>query len=231
MKYKIYFVVSSLILFLALNAIGQNIELTNATIEHNDAQRPCVQVTMKAPAPKPVKKAWEDFMDDEYDVNMKGIGFLSNKDILTAEKVQISALSEKQVNFYTQIVESGSSTKMCVFSSFGYDIYVNQDEYPEAYETMQQMTAQFLRTFLPEYYTEQIEVSQEKVTDLRDEVSDLEESLADNEEEIRKLQEENDELRKQLTEQKNQLRKAEQVLNTQQDDFEEVQADLSAIEN
>jgi len=228
MQKRIYLTIS-LFLFTFL-AFAQNIELDRATVEHNEEQRPCVRVTLKAPEPKPVKKAWEDFMDNEYDVSMKGIGFLSNKDVLTAEKVQIPALSEKAVNFYTRIVEQGDQTEMCIFSSFGYDIYISPDEYPEAYETMETMTANFLKSYLPEYYNEQIEVSQENVDDIQDEINDLKETLAENEEEINKLQEENAEIEKNLVDQEEKLRKAEQILNEHQTDLNQVKKDLSAIE-
>lgn len=230
MKYKYYFTISCLVLFFSMPALGQNITLQQGMIEHNEKQRPCVQVSLKAPQPKPLKKAWEDFMDDEYDVNMKGIGFLSNKDILTAQEVNIPAMSDKSLNFYTRIIEQGNQTEMCVFSSFGYDIYATPEEYPQAFETMEKMTAQFLRSYLPEYYHEKIEVSMEEVEDIRSEISDLEETMADNTKEIEELKAENAEIEKNLIDQKEKLRKAEQILNTHELDFNQVKKDLAKIE-
>ena len=68
-----------------INAQSQ-IQSFESTIEHNDAQRPCIQVNLD-PEPKTLKKAWKNYLKDNYGVKLKGIGFFSNKDLLSAEEV------------------------------------------------------------------------------------------------------------------------------------------------
>ncbi|HLV40729.1 MAG TPA: hypothetical protein VKY37_00490 [Brumimicrobium sp.] len=57
-------------------------------IEHNGGNRPCLYVNLD-PETKPLKKAWKSFLKDNYDFKIKGIGFLSNKDLLYKEDVII----------------------------------------------------------------------------------------------------------------------------------------------
>lgn len=179
------------------NLNGQILTIDNSIIEHNDRSRACIQVQME-PTPKEVKKAWDDYLKDEYDVNLKGIGFLTNKDILSAEAVAFPEVSKKELSLYTRVIEKGDITEMCVFAALGYDIYLNKEEYPEEYSRLQGIVEDFVGTYLPDHYKELVENTEKELEDLINQQQDLSDDISDNEKEIDKLQQENREMSKEL---------------------------------
>ena len=219
MKNRIIFSLISFVLLGMTSLQAQRIEISDAQVNHDDKRQACVKVLID-PQPKAVKKAFESFMDDRYDVNMKGIGFLSNKDVLTAEAAKLPAISDKQLDFYARVVENGKGSEMCVFASLGYDIHITPEDYPRRYKAMKGIVLDFLDQYLPTYYKGRIEDSREWVEDLANERENLKEDIADNKEEMEDLRQEiedltkeNQELAKQLDETKNKLLKAGEQLD------------------
>ncbi|PWH87130.1 hypothetical protein [Brumimicrobium oceani] len=184
-------------------------------VEHNDGNRPSLYVNLD-PEPKPLKKAWKSFLKDNYDFKIKGIGFLSNKDLLYKEDVIIEKLSSKRMNFYTQIVENEVGSEMKVFASFGYDIYISKTETPEEYKTMKRMLSEFLNSYLPDYYKDQVKDTEKKVKDLSKDVKGLNKDISKNNKEIENLNEELEELTKEAAEKEEALEKASIKLEERQ---------------
>lgn len=168
-----------------------------STLKYDGEERPCITVRLE-PDTKEVKKAWEDFVKKEYNIKLKGLGFLVNKDILSAEKVTVKSLSDKAIDFRTQIVEEKDHTIMQVFVSLGYDIYLGPDKYPVAFQDLKNKTWTFAKSYLTTYYNEQIEEITEVLEDLNKEQEDIQKDIADNEKEIEKLRKENEKLAKDL---------------------------------
>src|SRR5690554_4462017 len=104
---------------------AQAVTPKDGIIMHNKSQRPSIFVNID-PEPKPLKKAWKSFLKDNYDFKIKGIGFLSNKDLLYAEDLVIEKISPKRMNFYTKIVENEVGSEMTVFGSLVYKINMNK---------------------------------------------------------------------------------------------------------
>src|SRR5690554_7936004 len=75
------------LMFFTLNnsVYAQAVTLKDGIIMHNKSQRPSIFVNID-PEPKPLKKAWKSFLKDNYDFKIKGIGFLSNKDLRSEER-------------------------------------------------------------------------------------------------------------------------------------------------
>ena len=109
-------------IFYSTSVFSQDISIKDATVEYEDKSRPSLSVTI-SPDTKEVKKKWKDFMDDKYDINVKGIGFLTNKDVLTSEQVTIDKITNKQIDFYAKVVESDDQTRLDIFAAPGYDIF------------------------------------------------------------------------------------------------------------
>jgi len=236
MKKLILFTTLGLFSLTCLNiAFGQEFEMRDAQVMHDDKQRPSIEVELE-PEPKPVKKAWQDFVKDNYDVKVKGIGFLTNKDILKAEKVKIKEMSDKEMDLYTKVVREGDVTKMNVFASLGYDIYIDEKEYPDMYETMEDMATQFLNSYLPKYYQGLVNDAQAVRDDLNKEITNLEEDIADNQdeivksrEEIEKLQEEIDKLEKDIANKEERKREAVEELEKSKEELDKVNARLRRV--
>jgi len=215
---------------------AQNIEIKESTIQHNDKLRPSLSVNI-TPDTKEVKKKWKDFMDDKYDVKVKGIGFLTNKDVLTAEKVAVNKISNKQIDFYAKVVEDGDHTRMDIFAAPGYDIYIDPKNSPRAYAGMRSVLVEFLNYYLPEFYQEQVEDAQDNYedwvetrNDLKDDISDNINEIEDLKKEIEDLKKENKGLNHDLVDAKSKLSKAEVQLKTKKEVKQKVKSSIESLE-
>lgn len=157
---------------------------------YDNVARAGVMVEME-PLPKAVKKEWHDYLKDKYDLDLKGIGFLSNKDVLSAEAVTVPAISNEAINFYTRVIDRGGMTEMGVFASFADGRQISETTAPETFGQIEQMVEGFLGAYLPDHYLNLVESTQKELEDLTDERSDLREDIIDNERKIEKLREEN----------------------------------------
>lgn len=205
---------------------------SKATIEHEDAQRPSLVATFEA-EPKAVKEAWTDYLKSEYDLKLKGFGFLSNKDLLSAEKVTVSKISSNQMDFYTHFEEVDDKTKMNVFASMGYDIYVNPEEYPRAYRNLRSMMNGFVRGYVPGYYEDRIEETADNVEDLEDDIADLEsdisknkERIEENQQEIKDMEKDNEELQQSLKDKEAKLQEKKKLLEQRRSKLQEINSEL-----
>lgn len=211
----------------AANLNAQNVTIEDGTIKHNDAERPCLVVELD-PEPKPLKKAWKSFLKDNYDFKIKGIGFLTNKDLLYAEDLVVEQISAKRIDFYTRIVENEVGSQMQVFIAFGYDIYVDKNEMPEEYKVMKKMLNDFLKSYLPDYYKSEVKDTKKKVKKLAKQVEKLSDDISDNKEKVKDLNKEMEELTEEITEKEAALRTAEIKLNQRKQKLQRI---LGQFEN
>lgn len=219
------------VMLFALSApqlLAQNLIPQAATIEHNDEKRPCLQVTVDPP-PKILKEAWRDYLKDEHDFKLKGIGFLANKDLLSAEKVVVKAISPKEMNFYTHIVEGKNSTVMKVFAAFGYDIYIDKKQQPKEYAALRSILEDFLKTYLPKYYEESIEETEDRLEELTDERDEIEDTIKDDEKAIKKLEKEIKDLQKNLKSNESKLEAVEEELKATEGRLKRVRKQLDKM--
>lgn len=120
---------------MSLDAQTNLYTITNSQIEYDKKLRPCLSTSIDL-EPKTVKKAWYSYLKKNYKVKLSGIGFLSNKELLTGEKVKIPVISNKQIDFFTNVTESSTGSDMKVFVAFGYDIFISPEKYPVEYDAL-----------------------------------------------------------------------------------------------
>ena len=207
MHFLIKFSFTILLISYSSIIIAQDIEIKPGTVEHNEGLRPCIVVHLD-PEPKTLKKKWKTYLKENYDFKLKGIGFLTNKDLLKSEDIVVDDISPKRLDFYTKIIEDEVGSEMKVFASFGYDIYVDKQETPEAYETMKKMLNDFLKSYLPKYYKSEVKESKKKVKKLTKQVKNLKKDISKNKEEIEDLKKEIDELTEEVSEKETKLEEA-----------------------
>lgn len=188
---------------------------------HNDEPRACIRVQMD-PLPKEVKKAWHDYLDDNYDIDLKGIGFLSNKDMLKAEGVNFPEITDKGINLYTRVVEQGNLTEMCVFASLGHDIYLNANDYPVEFQRLQNTVEAFIGSYLPNHYQNLVKETEEELEDLIDRRKNLSDDISDNLDKITKLEKENREKNRELTTVEEQIRNMTSILDARRDKLQQI---------
>ena len=200
----------------------------NASIDFDKAQRPSLQVNLD-PEPKELKKAWKNYLKDNYDFKLKGIGFLSNKDLLSAEKVMVKQISSKVMDFYTHIIEDENGSEMKVFARHGYDIYINEENYPDEYLVIREIMESFMKEYLPKYYEEKLSDTEKRIKELIKERDDLQEEIADDAEDITKLKKEIEEKQEKLEPTKKALEEATIKLTKRQEKIKRVQSKLKKL--
>jgi len=210
-----------------LNA-QQLINIKDGSIDFDGKQRPCIQVNVD-PEPDLLKKAWKDYLDDNYDIDLKGIGFLSNKDLLSAKEIEVEELSSRQIDFFTRVVEDENGSEMKVFVRFGYDIYLSRSENPSEYNTLSMMVEGFLKEYLPAHYAEQIEETEDRIDDLNDETEDLEDDISDDTAEIASLKDKIKELENNLKSNNKKLTEAKSKLSSRQVKLKRIKAQAGKL--
>lgn len=182
---KIIFVLVILLTVAHVNA-QSSIQPSDTTFNYDKALRPCIQVNID-PEPKTLKKAWKKYLKDNYKVNLKGIGFLSNKDLLSAKEITLTQISSKTMDFFTYIVEDEYGSEMKVFIRFGYDIYLTKENSPNEYLVLNEIIKSFLKYYLPKYYKGQINDTEKRINTLTRESTNLKKSITSNYNRIDKL--------------------------------------------
>lgn len=211
MKNKIYFLLAVICLLATQQLSAQSILPSAGTILHNDAPRPCLVVNID-PEPKTLKKAWRDFLKDKYDFKLKGIGFLSNKDLLSAEKIVVEQISSKEMDFYTHVIEDDNGSEMKVFAAFGYDVYVDSMTMAVEYNAMKTILERFLKDYLPTYHQDLVKETEKRINKLSKEQDKLKKNIEKDEREIESLTKEIEELSQELERNKEMLKKTERKL-------------------
>lgn len=226
MKKITLFICIALLVSLSVNA--QSLVPEKSTIEHNNKMRPCLLVKLD-PEPKTLKKAWIKFLKKEYDFKLKGMGWFSNKDLLHTEEVTIEKLSSKKMDFYTYVVEDENGSEMKVFASLGYDIYLNEEEYPVEFKAMNEMIVSFLKQYLPEYYNGKIYESEKTIKSLNKEIKNLKKDIKNNENNIEKLNKKIEKNKASVEDNSQKLKAAEIKLKGRQDKLERVRKKLQQL--
>lgn len=187
----------------SIHSDQSSIQSIEATVDYDNAQRPCIQVNLD-PEPKTLKNAWREYLKDNYDFKLKGIGFLSNNDLLSAEAITVKQISSKEMDFYTLITEDENGSEMKVFVRYGYDIYLTKKNNPNEYEAITEIMDSFLKYYLPIYYVGRVNDTEKRIEKLTDETNELTEEIVDDSARIAELKKEIEELEEE-SESKNEM--------------------------
>ena len=147
-KIKLLFFLTVLI-SVKLTAQTYHIDTTSITFENK--LRPCYSVSYDAD-PKTVKKGWSKFLKKNYKIKTKGIGLLTDKDLVNSQDVTINNISDKRMNIYARITDFSGGSDMKYFMSFGYDFFIGPDNYAKEFEGMKKLLNDFSVEFLNKYY-------------------------------------------------------------------------------
>jgi hypothetical protein len=133
---------------------AQTYKIDTSNISYENKLRPCWDVTYDAEA-KTVKKAWSSFLKKNYKIKTKGIGFLTDKDIVYSEDVTIHSIADKRMNMYVRVTDRPGGSDMKYFMSFGYDFFIGPENYPSEFAGMKKLLNDFSMKFLNEYYADE----------------------------------------------------------------------------
>lgn len=204
------------------------IQIFETTIEFDKGLRPCIQLNID-PEPNTLKKAWRDYLKDNYKLKLKGIGFLSNSDLLSEEEIMFTEVSSNTMDFYTQIIEDENGSEMKVFVRHGYDIYISKASNPGEYEALREVIESFIKFYLPIYYEGRVDDTENRIKKLIDETKDLQGDITDNATRIDKLKKEIEDLEKELKANTVQLELAKRKLTKRNEKLDRIKNQLKKI--
>jgi hypothetical protein len=140
------------LVYAKLNAQTYHIDTSSITFENK--LRPCFNVDYDGD-PKTVKKAWSSYLKKNYKIKTKGIGLLSDKDIIKSEDITINSISDKRMNMYARVTNRSDGSEMKYFMSFGYDFFIGPDNYANEFGGMKKLLNDFSVWFLNKYYADE----------------------------------------------------------------------------
>lgn len=176
----------SLAFVCCLSLSAQTYKIDTSTITFENANRPCLKVTYDA-SPKTVKKAWDEYFKKTYDVKIKGIGFLTNKDVITGTDISLVAVSDKRMNIYAAVSDApGDRSELNYFMSFGYDFFIGPENYPTEFAAMKKILNDFSVEFLTDYYYSEASRMTSEIKKLENDIKDNNKSMKKNTKKARK---------------------------------------------
>lgn len=137
-----------------LQGIGQPFTIDTGLISFENKLRNCLSVQYDAPS-RTVKKAWAGHLKKRFGIKSKGIGLLTNNDLIIARDVTIPEVSGKRMDCYARITDAASGSQMKYFMSFGYDFFIGPENYPDAFESMRKLLNEFSIGFLNAFYADE----------------------------------------------------------------------------
>jgi hypothetical protein len=149
---KMYLGLPVIAITCCLQVSAQTYKIDTSTINFENRERPALYVKYDA-SPKTVKKAWDDFFKKHYDVKVKGIGFMTNKEVLTASDMSLTAISDNKMNMYASIMDApGERSELKFFIAMGIDTFIGPANYPAEFAAMKKILNDFSMEFLTDYY-------------------------------------------------------------------------------
>ena len=214
------------VLFFSTLATAQVGRIMETTVEYDKTTVDALAVTLQ-PERKDVQEAFEDWMDDRYDINLKRGGLFANKRTQKAEDAIIPAISADRITFMTKTEEVGDETRLYVFAMRGNNP-VDRADY-KAFTGMENIFDSFLSSYQPEYYEERVAEAREELEDLREDLKDAQDDIADNKEKIAKLQKENTELEDKSAKLREEIKTAEVAVRTREEMRTEVKREMQNV--
>lgn len=215
-------------MFISFFGYSQSLDPVESKIEYKDEYAQCWKVLV-SPEDDETKKAFKRFMKKRYDVKLKGIGMFSNKDVMEAEDVEISAISSKRLNFYVSVIDVDGLTEIKVFGNYGYSVFFDKEKFKDEYQALRTILVDFMNSYLPEYYQDRVKDAQKKHDEFVEKGEDLEEDIADDKKEIEKLKREIEDLQKELEENKEQIKQSKKNFNKTEEQFDELKSLLRKV--
>lgn len=156
-------VLATILILVSCISYSQVFKIDTTEITHENKLRPCLSVVYDANSDF-VKSAFKDYCKKQFSVKIKGYGFLSNADVVSAEDVMIITISDKRMNLYNRVIataEGGSESKL--FISFGYDFFVSKKDFPDAFANMNNLILNFSNKMLIDFYSDDIKDMNKKI--------------------------------------------------------------------
>ena len=177
---------SILLLFVYSMVAGQDYyDITYDTIYVEGYETIAVHVSMMADKDD-AKSAWNDFIQDEKDVDIKGYGLFQKKDQLYTELTNFDDLASTPVALYAKFMGTDRNVDMRLYLRESNTDTTLRSE-PKLYGNLADMAHEYVAYFLPEYYDNKVEATQEEYNDIQKNIEDLNQDIVDRKNKINEL--------------------------------------------
>ena len=214
MKLQYYTLIFSLLWVSSVWAHHSEFLIDRTTIKYQGDQRDCWSASIDSHS-KTVKKAWKDFIEEDYQAQVQGIGFLSNKKVLTVEAGRITDISTKPVDLFLKVTAKGSQVSLALFARDHQGDFISRSDSPDEFKALKPLLTRFIRTHLINQSQQRLESWKTQYQELTERREDKLETLEENKEDIRdaqetilELNEENDQLMIEIQEIENEIENA-----------------------
>lgn len=159
----------SLFFFFSGFAFSQNNTVRDTGIMYDEKVRPALTFKMDAEDERSLKKELKKYYRKRHDLKLS-----RKKDFWVAEEITVLEISSKEADFIVELAPAGVHAVNCTAAyRFGYDYYINPDDYPNEYRAFKEFFLQFIREYLTEYYGELMAESKKELDKAADEKNDL----------------------------------------------------------
>lgn len=210
-------------------AVAQLIEMENKEISYDHESQEAIHLELMADSDAN-KKAWNDYVQNTLEKDIKGYGLFAKKDLLETDKVLIPEIDdERAVKLMAKFQEGGSNNEIYIFAEYFNGDAITQEEHPDAYNGLISIAEDYLENYLPDYYKEKYNNSQEALSDVKDDMTDIEEEIKDKKIEIEDLKQKIADLKKEQIEVAEKLEIAEKTVERRKEKVQEVSKELGNI--
>jgi len=180
MKKTISLIFGALLFCISTALQAQTYKIDTAKVTFETRSRDCLLSSVD-PKAKELKKALKKYLNKTFQIKMKGVGFLTNKDVLKAQDVMCGTISAKRMNVYAHIVQMPTVSEISLFGSFGYDIFIDPKIYSKEFGEMKNIMNAFLLQYLNEYYAREVGKTSKNVKRLNNKRTSLAKRIDKNE--------------------------------------------------
>lgn len=178
------------IVILTKSVLAQQLEVCNSEVRHKNKIRPCVEAKIDTTETEAIREKWNTYVKHYYDIDLVGMGWPHNKGLLVAENVSLGKISPKKINFYSYVSKDKEGTKLRVFSSFDSETYIDSLNFPEEFNALKSLTADFIGSVEFKDLDAKIETIQNRIHAIEQEISNKEAEIERIELQIKKKEEE-----------------------------------------
>ena len=217
-----------IILLFSASLSAQQFDIVETDYPHEDKVYEAIKISIDAEKDE-AKEAWNDFIQDEYDIDVKGYGFFVKKDELKTEPIPTSFLSPETRIMHTHFAEKDGYTQLYIYATKSDDTPVIGTSDTLALSNLESISEEYISYFLPAYYEEKAIEMTEYFEEVTEDIEDMESEVSESQEEIRELQAKVKELHVKITESKNEKEKAKRQLNRSLEILEQVKESIDKM--
>ena len=222
---------STLLIFFIFTTYIFSQSIAEGSYERNKKDRPGIRATLPFQVDQ-VREAFENYLDDEFNIDLKGNGMFNVKDELYAEEVDAKLISDKRFNLYAQIIEHPEiedQTQITLFGALGLDVYFNPTDYSKSFDALRTILSSFLKAYLPKAFEERIALTNKELEKIKANIESLNKDIKSKNKKIEKIEKEIVEEQKTIQEQEKKKAEMSTLLNAQNRNFKQAKKRLKDI--